>query len=1135
MVLLQEGVAPGWIYDKASKKYSPVNTNKIEVNKSHPSFKFKILENDFLEEMIKGSNVFKTCVWTQDYRKMKGGHVFLLKGSKTVMEEGCDIVAHHEKYIVKSINFEYYADMLINFSCRIDDDVKKDFIDYLHAVVRKGNHSFIPLVINSAFLNAFMYVRGEESKEITSIKHGLHEFCRLLIESKVCCYPVTATVLKPVPNKPSGFTYAAAVKNSISETMNTSTDVAKIGQKEKNGDTHWTSNTSAKTPSMRKTIKSRNNETNPEVVIVEKSSKSEVFHLPPEKGRVQASSNTSSGNKLDDAIEKTLQSITQNMNELKKGMQHSSTVGLQMLHEGNTEKCKVFPAGVHKSQSLSNHAVNMVCRSQIITEENKSYTPKERKYTNSLIKDKIEGADRSEPLNGTRGNPYALRSKSTNSVTTSGAKMHPKNIPNCLSSECNSLDPTTDYGPVDHEKEIGSSSCKTPHKCESFSKNISKCRTVGNVSSQLKDQIQRCEKLPAVCNVESAVEKYGEANSRRVPIGQHMQMLERPQAHGDQRELEAEDLGKVEYFELNHPLNDSCKKKDKSHVQFIQCVGTTHENEPDLSFKGLHNLDGTKIVTTNVPAETNISETKFQEHHKQVTYECEGNLDMSSLYLKPLKEVNDKCGMIRKYFGVCSNMKEKTIILLGASGSGKTTLINFVANYFKGVKTADGQLVHVAVNTNDVRSHTTSITAYTFCSSLDDTPITVVDTPGLNDTSGAEVRDHVLSLKTFLANALSQNFQIHAIGFVAQAHLVRLTSSERLVMDYVSTLFGQDIAEHFITFVTFADNQETPPVVEAIKNYGVSCKIFLKFNNSALSNSKTDEIDDLDRVYWRIGSKSWKKCLKYLMIVPAVSVKTMQAVESEVYATTVIEYAERDLKAELKAFIDFCKQSRYNTMEANQTCEQVWALAAAVHHLAPVQLFSPMDVEMILVKFSEAVCKENGYSSLICIKLLSLSPTRNLVNAGIGLIQSIAPVYKSAKEVSMKRRRTTPKNVPKVLYCHQCNKYHELERVKPSVVKKCLSFVGQGSSLLTYKCSKCKCDGSLHGLEDDDPQESLDSFSLHPKKLLQHTRNCIITILESMSIPGYQIDEDYYLRHINDVTGCKFEMLINALLGMKYN
>ncbi|KAK4314998.1 hypothetical protein Pmani_013753 [Petrolisthes manimaculis] len=262
--------------------------------------------------------------------------------------------------------------------------------------------------------------------------------------------------------------------------------------------------------------------------------------------------------------------------------------------------------------------------------------------------------------------------------------------------------------------------------------------------------------------------------------------------------------------------------------------------------------------------------------------------DMSSSLLQPIEE-GEICGMTRKYYGIKSVQKEKVIILLGAAGCGKTTLVNFIANYFQGNKKANGELIHVARCCNNIDSITKIITAYTFCNDKEHTPITIIDTPGLNDSSGAEIRDHVLSLKTFLANIVSHNIEIHTIGFVAQAHLVRLTSSERLVMDYISTVFGETCGDHIITFVTFSDNQENPPIVEAMKNYGVNCKLFLKFNNSVLTIKKGDDVDELDRAYWRIGHKSWKKCMKALEEQLPLSIHTMETLQNNVYVSQVWE------------------------------------------------------------------------------------------------------------------------------------------------------------------------------------------------------------------------------------------------------
>ena len=62
---------------------------------------------------------------------------------------------------------------------------------------------------------------------------------------------------------------------------------------------------------------------------------------------------------------------------------------------------------------------------------------------------------------------------------------------------------------------------------------------------------------------------------------------------------------------------------------------------------------------------------------------------------------------------VSPNMEENVILLLGASGSGKTTLVNFVANFFEGIKTPDEEKVLVAPPS----LKTKEISAYTFPSS----------------------------------------------------------------------------------------------------------------------------------------------------------------------------------------------------------------------------------------------------------------------------------------------------------------------------------------------------------------------------------------------------------------------------------
>lgn len=370
-----------------------------------------------------------------------------------------------------------------------------------------------------------------------------------------------------------------------------------------------------------------------------------------------------------------------------------------------------------------------------------------------------------------------------------------------------------------------------------------------------------------------------------------------------------------------------------------------------------------------------------------------------------------------------------------------------------------------------------------------------------------------------------KKFEIHAIGFVAQAHLVRLTSSERLVMDYISTMFGQSVSEHLITLVTFADNQDNPPVVEAMQNYGVKFKLSLKFNNSTLSNTKSEEVDDLDRVYWRVCCRNWKKCLKTLRDLPPLSVNTMKAVQSEIYAATVIESAEKDLRAELKTFFTYCTKEPGLFKEALVVCEQIWELAAVVHRLKHVQNTSSNSVENIMVDFANETCKALNISPDKYLNLLSLAPSRSLTVGGSEIIRSMAMIYQIRKNWHKDSKGAlVSKNITECAYCHNCRKEHKVKRFEIGI-KKYIPGIGVGADLLAFKCVECKCSGDLHGISEVESP-------FHPRRCLQDTRNLLRKTLTRHSFPGYAVEERRFLIHLNQHLYCEHQEFIRELLNV---
>ncbi|XP_076062115.1 uncharacterized protein LOC143037571 [Oratosquilla oratoria] len=287
----------------------------------------------------------------------------------------------------------------------------------------------------------------------------------------------------------------------------------------------------------------------------------------------------------------------------------------------------------------------------------------------------------------------------------------------------------------------------------------------------------------------------------------------------------------------------------------------------------------------------------------------------------------DKCGIRRKIFGtVSSATKSRTLLLLGAKGSGKTCLINAVANFISGGKSDTEKKLTVSDEVAETGfASTDNITGYTFVfkDQEENVALTLIDTPGMNDSSGNEVRDHVESLKMFLTNAKHKGLEIHCIAFVVQAHLVRLTSSERLVMDNMKTLFGQDVSDHMVNLITFADNQK-PPVVEALNHYGLSTRHCFIFNNSVFCGS-SEESEELDRIYWKISHKSWKKCWKVVRDLSPLTTNTMVSIQKEIYATSRQDIAMRELQAEINGLLQLCRGPYNSKVEKGR--QRVWDAA----------------------------------------------------------------------------------------------------------------------------------------------------------------------------------------------------------------
>ena len=264
------------------------------------------------------------------------------------------------------------------------------------------------------------------------------------------------------------------------------------------------------------------------------------------------------------------------------------------------------------------------------------------------------------------------------------------------------------------------------------------------------------------------------------------------------------------------------------------------------------------------------------------------------IYLLPTKQVIisgknkiAKCS-IKKIKNSKNDRGEKVLMIVGGTGAGKTTLINGFVNYIFGVQWQDNFRFKLTAEEEDgkkgqAHSQTKWITAYNIQAMEDSSipyTVTIIDTPGFGDTDGIE-RDKqlVTQIREFFLVRDGID-QIHAIGFVVQASIARLTPTQKYIFDSILSLFGKDIGNIIFMMTTFADAME-PPVLESIAANDIQYNGYFKFNNSALFTSASASTKGFDRLFWELDMASCRTFFDKLDEVEPQSLTLTKAVLEE--------------------------------------------------------------------------------------------------------------------------------------------------------------------------------------------------------------------------------------------------------------
>lgn len=256
--------------------------------------------------------------------------------------------------------------------------------------------------------------------------------------------------------------------------------------------------------------------------------------------------------------------------------------------------------------------------------------------------------------------------------------------------------------------------------------------------------------------------------------------------------------------------------------------------------------------------------------------------------------------------------QEKVIMMLGATGAGKTTLINGLVNYIFGVQHSDAyrlMLIREDTNKSQAHSQTKEITAYR----IHHHPLlripftlTIVDTPGYGDTEGIDQDQKITAqIREFFGikgkHAIDQ---LHAVGFVAQSALSRLTDTQKYIFDSIQALFGKDVQECIFPLLTFADGRE-PQILGALREHKVPFKEYFKFNSSVFTQipqgatdraTKPGEVAEFDGLFWQLASTSFKRFVTNLATKRPVSLGlTRDVLEERCKLETTIDGLQRHI------------------------------------------------------------------------------------------------------------------------------------------------------------------------------------------------------------------------------------------------
>ena len=397
-----------------------------------------------------------------------------------------------------------------------------------------------------------------------------------------------------------------------------------------------------------------------------------------------------------------------------------------------------------------------------------------------------------------------------------------------------------------------------------------------------------------------------------------------------------------------------------------------------------------------------------------------------------------------KEFSIKKNL---TMFFIGETGSGKSTLINMVVNILFGVEYEGQRKVaipytekaHIDVDgatkssskrmhcnieefqglssesaddeckKSESQSQTTKPMIYGIKDKKTGKKISIIDTPGLNDTRGSKFdEEHVQNI----INMVFCVTEVHMICIVHNATDARLKQSTEMALNKLIRIFSKSCLKNIVVCLSNSPKDVSPNCINSFKEIGIDVKNIFRFENDCLVHPDSlkelckkefggleEEVEDsIDskKKKWRDNSRTVERFLNFGLEMENMDIESVkdiyhkrEGIDQQIKVISdrvrTIEEKEKKLKKQTQYLEDCNKKAEENKNFTNSewitTYKPVSKKIIAYRKEKKYMRYSVAKEKYKEEKWTQS---DHNNFSLLCICTLGLAYLVDGVDSGVG-------------------------------------------------------------------------------------------------------------------------------------------------------